>query len=397
MVTSTAHSLARDELVRVLTVFSGVTTSDGAEDGTTLIDSSLIGRNDFISEKTILIVSGDAKDEDKGAASFDKDIGEITLQGTGFSDKIVAGTIYRILNISSTEIDVARIEAKVDTIDTVVDDIQTILNHASYGVGAIKNYMVNTLTAAHTAMTTIVTDIQTILNHASYGVGAIKNYLTGTVVGNATYGLTALGVIVTDIQTILNHASYGVGAIKNYMTGTLTPAHAAINTIVTNIQTIVEHGTYGLGAIRNLLVHATYGLQALYNYLVAIRDRIDAVSLVPARTASTTTLSGFGTEDVLYNKTDTNPFFVPGVWLGLENMAAGDVIRFRAYRDWDDASILDVISDDELWTFGGAQTPKWVYKPLNIYCTYEFKVTGETLAGTDREVYCEIYDAQRGS
>ncbi|GAH43890.1 unnamed protein product, partial [marine sediment metagenome] len=71
--------------------------------------------NDFISEKTLLIMSGDAKDEDKGATSFDNSDGKVTLQGTGFSAQIKAGTIYRVLNISSIEIDVANIDAKIGT------------------------------------------------------------------------------------------------------------------------------------------------------------------------------------------------------------------------------------------------------------------------------------------
>ncbi|MBA7658968.1 hypothetical protein ES703_66931 [subsurface metagenome] len=112
---SKAHALAREALVRALTAYSGITTADGAFDGTaTLVDSNLIGRNDFISEKTILIMSGDAKDEDKGATSFNKVNGTITLQGTGFSAQIKAGTVYKVLNISTTETDVANIDADVD-------------------------------------------------------------------------------------------------------------------------------------------------------------------------------------------------------------------------------------------------------------------------------------------
>ena len=112
--TSRAYALAREALVRALTAYSGITTADGDFNGTaTLVDSNLIGRNDFISEKTILIMSGDAKDEDKGATSFDNTDGKITLQGTGFSHQIKAGTIYRILNISTVEIDVANLLADI--------------------------------------------------------------------------------------------------------------------------------------------------------------------------------------------------------------------------------------------------------------------------------------------
>jgi len=112
---SIAYALARAGLIRVLTAYSGITTADGAGDGTTLEDSNLINRNDFITEKTILIMSGDAKDEDKGALSFVPATGIITLQGTGFKAQIKAGTIYRVLNISTVEIDVANMDAKIGT------------------------------------------------------------------------------------------------------------------------------------------------------------------------------------------------------------------------------------------------------------------------------------------
>ncbi|GAI58481.1 unnamed protein product, partial [marine sediment metagenome] len=70
--TSKGYALARGELVRVLTAYTGITTAPGAvvdERGTTLIDTKLIN-NPFISpsgipEKTVLIMSGDARGEDK--------------------------------------------------------------------------------------------------------------------------------------------------------------------------------------------------------------------------------------------------------------------------------------------------------------------------------------------
>jgi len=113
--TSRGHALSRDELIRTLTAYTGITTADGALDGTTLIDSTLID-NAYISpagipEKSILIMSGNARGEDKGAASFNNGTGAVTLQGTGFSAQIVAGTVYRILNISSVEIDIAALAA----------------------------------------------------------------------------------------------------------------------------------------------------------------------------------------------------------------------------------------------------------------------------------------------
>ena len=99
--TGKAHALAREELIRVLTAYSGITTADGLDDGTTLIDANLKDNPSIsasaIPEKTILIMSGAAIMEDKGAASFVNATGTITLE-TGFSAQIKAGTIFKILN-----------------------------------------------------------------------------------------------------------------------------------------------------------------------------------------------------------------------------------------------------------------------------------------------------------
>lgn len=96
-------ALAREEIIEALTAYTGITTADGAAPGNnTLIDSNLIGRNDFITGKTILIGAGyDASYEDKGAQSFDNLTGTITFTA-GFTAQIKEGTIYRVLNLSSS-------------------------------------------------------------------------------------------------------------------------------------------------------------------------------------------------------------------------------------------------------------------------------------------------------
>lgn len=108
------HALARQAILAALTAFTGVTTADGAGDGSTLVDANLIGANDFISNKTILIGSGDGNREDSGASSFDDATGTITV-ASPFSAQIKAGTIYRVLNISTVEIDVETINTKIGT------------------------------------------------------------------------------------------------------------------------------------------------------------------------------------------------------------------------------------------------------------------------------------------
>ncbi|MBA7663299.1 hypothetical protein ES703_71338 [subsurface metagenome] len=114
-----SYALARAELIRTLTAYTGITTADGAAGGGTLIDTNLIDNPlvvpAAIPEKSVLIMSGTSAGEDKGAATFNNANGTITLQGAGFNTQILRGTIYRILNISSVEIDVDEINTKLGT------------------------------------------------------------------------------------------------------------------------------------------------------------------------------------------------------------------------------------------------------------------------------------------
>ena len=65
-----AHALARDELILVLTVYTCYTTGIGAADGSTLVDANLIGVNDFVTNKTVLIMAGASIYETKEATVF---------------------------------------------------------------------------------------------------------------------------------------------------------------------------------------------------------------------------------------------------------------------------------------------------------------------------------------
>jgi len=95
------YALAREAILAALTAYTGITTADGATPANnTLIDANLTGKNDFISGKTVLIGSGDALYEDKGAASFDNTTGSITVE-SAFSAQIKKGTLFRILNAAS--------------------------------------------------------------------------------------------------------------------------------------------------------------------------------------------------------------------------------------------------------------------------------------------------------
>jgi hypothetical protein len=114
MVMNRSYALAREEIIRALVAYTGVTTADGAVTRDSLIDSNLIGATDWITGKTILIDSGDSERQDKGATSFNPVTGEISVV-SAFTNRIMAGTMYRILNIASTELEVALLLARVGT------------------------------------------------------------------------------------------------------------------------------------------------------------------------------------------------------------------------------------------------------------------------------------------
>ena len=97
------YALAREAILAALTAYTGITTADGATPGNnTLICADLIGKNDFITNKTILIGSGDAKFEDSGASLFVPGTGTITVV-SAFSAQIKKGIIFRVLNIPTLD------------------------------------------------------------------------------------------------------------------------------------------------------------------------------------------------------------------------------------------------------------------------------------------------------
>ncbi len=146
------------------------------------------------------------------------------------------------------------------------------------------------------------------------------------------------------------------------------------------------------------LVTKLIAVQGGTETLESLDDELDAM-IDMAKTPDTRTISVINTEETItaFTTTNTNPMYIAGVWLGMENMAAGDVVRWRVFADWDDASIADQITDDNVWTFGGVQTPKWQYMPLGIWVTYEIRVKVTQTDGTARELYSVLDIGQRGS
>jgi hypothetical protein len=99
MVNKTFHGSV-SETVKALITYAGVTTADGAAGKTSLIDAALIGSNDFVTGKGVVILGGSAVGEDKVAVTFSAVTGEITF--TAMSAQIVSGTPFVILNGANT-------------------------------------------------------------------------------------------------------------------------------------------------------------------------------------------------------------------------------------------------------------------------------------------------------
>jgi hypothetical protein len=94
-----SHPLARDEQIRAITVFNGWATADGNVGGTTIVDTKLVGVNDYVTNKAVLIMSGPCKWELQRCSGFVAGTGTITVNAA-FTAQITTGVLYKLLNFS---------------------------------------------------------------------------------------------------------------------------------------------------------------------------------------------------------------------------------------------------------------------------------------------------------
>jgi len=113
------YALDREAILRALASFHGVTTADGNIAGTSLVCSALIGSNDFITGKTILLQSGNSRFEDKAATAFNPLTGEIIVDA--FSSQVLGGTSFYVLNTAA--VDTAPILAALAAIQSQTDKL----------------------------------------------------------------------------------------------------------------------------------------------------------------------------------------------------------------------------------------------------------------------------------
>ena len=207
------YALAREEIIAALTAYTGVTTADGATPVfNTLIDDNLIGKNDFISGKTVLIGSGDALYEDKGAASFDDTDGTITVESP-FSARIKKGTLFRILNAAAGQIS--------ELLDSLVSYRGTTTADGAIGGG--------TLVCSDLTTKPDFDGNQVVIKSGPYA-GQVRD-IDGVTTGGTVTPHTSFG------GTITEGTRFSITAIRT------TPAEvAALETLVTKLQGLVYYG-----------------------------------------------------------------------------------------------------------------------------------------------------------
>lgn len=102
-------------------------TSNGAADGTTIINTVHSQANDYWNGRTVKMLTGTCAGETCLISDFDNGTDTITLTGVGFSDQIDSGDTYQITNWQETE------DGNTATLSTSENDYLDIAVSASAG------------------------------------------------------------------------------------------------------------------------------------------------------------------------------------------------------------------------------------------------------------------------
>ncbi len=144
-------------------LYTGITTANGAVNGTTLIDSTLIASNDFLTDVTIIIKSGVCNHETREILSFTSVSGTITV-GTAFSAQIVSGVSFSIIGRLTGDYEVNVLQANIGDFQAQTN-LRSLL--ASLGIPDV---------AGKDLYTCLITDR---LDNATYGLSALETLVDG--------------------------------------------------------------------------------------------------------------------------------------------------------------------------------------------------------------------------
>jgi hypothetical protein len=99
---SEGHAFGTEELLKAISIFQGYTSADGNAGGTTLFCASLIGSNDYLTGKTIVLAAGNALYEDTAISSYNPVTKQIAVN-PAFSAQVVSGIPFYVLNYTSAK------------------------------------------------------------------------------------------------------------------------------------------------------------------------------------------------------------------------------------------------------------------------------------------------------
>ena len=120
-----------------------------------------------------------------------------------------SGKVVKAFNVVGHNVD--SIGDAVATVDTVVDGIQTDLDNATDGLGALKIEIDANETKIDT-VDTVVDGIQTDLSNGTDGLGALKTLIN------------TVDTVADGLQTDLDNGTDGLGAIKTAVDAVSSPA-----------------------------------------------------------------------------------------------------------------------------------------------------------------------------
>jgi len=117
------------------------------------------------------------------------------------------------------------LDHSISVVDTVVDDINADVDHASYGLAALK--------ALLDTIDTVADGIQSDLDNETDGLGALKALID------------TVDTVVDSNNSLLANATFGLEAIRN--------AIDTVDTVVDGIQADLDNPTDGLSALKALI------------------------------------------------------------------------------------------------------------------------------------------------